>query len=123
MLQDVRQSVIVVGFSWQAEVTVHHGGLRLGNGHSQTCRGTGFVRERSEELRLTCGFRFVFADLDIRVSDSELGQLLPVSVILELVLLHRAGRGGNYWCEHQGNNNPRHRHHHLLCGQTNYQSV
>ena len=49
MLQDVRQSVIVVGFSWQAEVTVHHGGLRLGNGHSQTCQDTGLVRERERE--------------------------------------------------------------------------
>ena len=45
MLQDVRQAVIVVGFSWQAEVTVHHGGLRLGHGHSQTWQDPG-VRER-----------------------------------------------------------------------------
>ena len=125
MLQNVRQTVIVVGFSWQAEVTVHHGGLRLGNGHSQTCHGTGFVRERSEELTLTCGFRFIFADLDIRVSDSELGQFLPVSVILEVsFFLERTGRGGNYCCEHQGNNKPgQHHHHHLLCGQTNYTSL
>ena len=119
MLQDVRQPVIVVSFSWQAEVTVHHGGLRLGNGHSQTCHGTGFVREKSEELKLTCGLRFVFADLDIRVSHSELAQLLPVRVILDLILLDRTGRGGQYWCQHQGDNNPHH-HHHLLSGQTNY---
>ena len=121
MLQDVRQSVIVVGFSWQAEVTVHHGGLRLGNGHSQTCHGTGFVREKSEELKLTCGFRLVFADLDIRVSHSELPQLLPVRVILDVIVLDRTGRGGNYWCQHQhqGDNIPQHHHHHhhLLCGQ------
>ena len=35
MLQDVRQSVIVLGLSWQAEVTVHHRGLSLGHRHRQ----------------------------------------------------------------------------------------
>ena len=36
MLEDVRQTVIVVSFSWQTEVTVYNRGLRLGNGHSET---------------------------------------------------------------------------------------
>ena len=99
MFEDVRESVIVMSFSWQTEVTVHHGGLRLGNGHSQTWHRVIRERERErergwEELKLTCGFRFIFADLDIRIADSELGQLLPVRVILDLIVLDRTGHGG-----------------------------
>ena len=94
MLEDVRQTVIVVSFSWQTKVTVHNGGLRLGNGHRKTWHRVVRERERREELKLTCGFRFIFADLDIRISDSELGQLLPVRVILDLIVLDRTGHGG-----------------------------
>ena len=118
MLQDVRQAVIVVGFSWQAEVTVHHGGLRLGHGHSQTWQDPGVrERERSDELELTCGARLVFADLDIGISDSELRQLLPVRVIPDLSLQERAGPGGEHWCEDQRHYD-QHHHLHLLAGQT-----
>ena len=39
VLQDVRQTVVVVSLSRQAEVTVHHRGLRLGHRHGQTWLG------------------------------------------------------------------------------------